>query len=287
MPDSVDSSWTGNSWVRATALVSCSLAIAFLVVWLVFSRPSFAIMVQVSVALGTGLLGAAAIYQTLGENERRTLDERNRRADRAPHLRLLPKAHMATRYGDGKPDAELKAPRAPFQFEELELVAENVGPGIAGDLHATFVAMYFGIEYDAAPTQPQPWKAPPSVSKVLKESPKFDERDLRLPSKYLPIGPENQMTLLNADDSAGWAANELDEDARAYIVRVDYSDLDGSPALPAIAVVYRDPPAFDDWNPEGIDYSTHSRWYRPEPEDEARIIRAFDVWKALSRPQNR
>lgn len=249
-------------------------------VWLVFSEPSLSTMVQVSVAIGTGLLGAAAIYQTLTERLKRQGDEQNRRADRAPHIRLMGRDHLSTHYVAGAGAAPKKAPRVPVPFTELEVVVENVGPGIAGEIKVNLVSAFFDIDYEDPAALREPWELPPSPREVLKMGPKFEESPLRLPSQYLPVGQENRMLLFNADDVESWGQTELDRDTRAFVVEVAYKDLDGVPERSLEAVFYRAEPI------PGVDddeYKNKSRWVRAGSETETAFIEALKVWRL--RPQ--
>jgi hypothetical protein len=281
MPNSEKLSWSRNPLLRASAIVGGSLAVLVVVVYFVFTKPAFPTMVQVSVALGTGLLGAAAIYQTVSENERKRIDESNRQTDRAPHIRIMDDKRVVDHIVDFTDPAGKRGKKS-VKFAELEVFVENVGPGIAGGLSGILVCMYFEIDYSQDYESIEDERERHQDLKgVLNDRPSFEERELRLPSTFLPVGVSERMKVINADEERKWLVEQNDRDPRAYIVQISCTDLEGHPAQSATAAIYWIPPQPKRWRVEEFEaeFDTSSRWYRPSPESEALIIDAWNGWK--------
>jgi hypothetical protein len=259
--------------------IAAGVAGAMTFVWLAFSKPPFSVMVDVSVALGTGLLGAAAFYQTLSENQKRATDETNRHADRAPHLRIMTEKHASSRMVYDPNWATTKKPKT-AKFESLEVFAENVGPGIAGKLEATLVCMYFDIEYELpGESEADEEEAYLMPLETIAKGPKFSKRALRLASEYLPVGVENRLLLFDADEEGSWEYNENSQDPRAFLVLLRNTDLDGYPAEATVGAVWWIAPTPKGWGLDESEYETTSRWHRALPDVEAAIVEAWNAWE--------
>ena len=212
------------AYARLLAVLIMVPLLLIIGVWVLASEPSFGVMVEVAVAVGTGSLAAAAIFQTLDNRERRAVDEINRLADRAPNIRVGLRPLQTTRRmpppdknnPSGKPAVE--------PFEDRELYIENVGPGVAANLSARLVTLYVDLDPDD-PVCETDFMMP---KELLKVPHLYRSSELSLESTYLAIGPQNQMRLFNLDESEEWSGTEYLALDRVVVVQLQFTDLEGN-----------------------------------------------------------
>lgn len=225
-----------------------------LFVWLVYGKPDFGTMVQVSVAVGTGSLALAAVIGVAFEWDRRTADQANRLHDRAPHIELFEKTVTV-------PRAEiLRIPPSlhPGQFDTRRLILRNNGPGIATRFDVTQITRR-AEAFVLRDREDEDWQVVDSPRNLK------DETDVEvLDRTYLAPGEEVEVMapdfwLQSPDPTTPIPI------AIFYIVRA--TDLEGNPATPTSGGLRFSPPTLagrapDDeieWDREF--HASRSRWH--------------------------
>lgn len=249
--------------------------------------------VELALAMGTLALAYAAYLQVVSSNASRQEDQRwraqqqiDRIRDREPHLKFgireVAKSRQVTATKAGSTG---KQPVQP-PFIQSELYVENVGPGIAGNVKATLLRLY--VDYDPRmediPDLPDPFDETLAPDELLKAGNKYEFLKHGLPSSYIAIGPENRMTILNADESADWAISESMELDRMYIVFIEFTDLENTQnkkvAGGATWAVKFPGVNGEPMDYPGEDYTNKSRWYL-SPTDQ--IDKVLAIWDAMEK----
>ena len=280
MPAKSREYWSDGDWIGAFVIFSVVVPLAFLLIWYAAAEPSFSVMVDVSVAFGTGALAVAAFYQTYAENKRQQISELNRRQDRTPNFRIQSSTKVIRSTTIAEPGASPPGDlaKASPRVRELEVFLENVGPGIAGDLSVELVTVYAETEITEEDNSLEPELR--DLGTLLKRQPKFESSQLPLSSQYLPVGPDNKMLLLNADSSAQLEFDLMGRETEAYILQVKGKDLDGNAAKTILAVI-----AWFDTPPELIginddEFPKPGKWDRAPASLEASLLK---LWRASRR----
>lgn len=259
---------------------------------------SFPIMAasEVALAIGTLALAYGALLQLAStvvtrrdEAMWRAQQRADRARDREPNvivgLRPLPTVRKSISTDPADPPDKMVV----SQFDEAELFIENVGPGIASGLSARVVTLYRDVQpsdWRPDPDNPDPARQCVGPDDLLDEEHGFHEAPYGLPSSYLAIGPDNRMRLFKPDEWEQWSGNESMEDDRAYIVIVEYTDLEhnqskkvvgGAYWVPKIPGLRGDPEDYDDT------FLTRSRWFQSRSDLIDKVLADYEKWKTASK----
>lgn len=182
---------------------------------------------NVAAAIGTAILGLAALLTIVQDQDRRAEERANRRADRAPILvvKVIPRKETRQIRAAGNPQLS-----APGTYTARDLVLMNVGPGIAQRVKGRHKLQYVRWQELASKPGPGPEDAPRDSRWI----------DFQLKVPYLPSG--DSVVLVSGDVGEGY--EEGFDFMTGHFFEIGCTDLDGHPAKKARGGVVWNHPGF-------------------------------------------